>query len=911
MDIAERSFEVIHVELDRLVLTALHKGAKQFVNRVVSIEQQRDEDITALLPLFSLALERLANLCRAYRQGTLEEWLQENKLAGKSTLASPEDATPVQPPHVLAGDQILVLRADEIPEELLQIEKAIEAQANLAFERSKEFAGVTSETLSQMLRRLVRMQFRSTFELLTTEPPEWGPLRLLMQQLQTDRLLVPSGTQLRLVHEAVLTHWTPAREWLERERPLLLAAHHLKPFVELWMDTGEVPQLLPEQIKQIGLLLLNWHDVFRPTDGTAVSERNRSLLEFALAVLSKPPLTPELPVESEGAGSNHFLLATYYGCLELVRSYLAENQELARSAKTLKNSRAANMASRSGDPRTLELVLEAGADPVQPNEDGWRAIHGAAMIGSLECLEMLVARGADVNVATGDGSTPLMIAVVNGRSNMVEHLLSKYRCRVDITDNDSRCAVQNAANMGHTQMLKLLLARPEADPARADKEGWSAFHMACAGHAPETVDLFLADSRTQIKQLKGEKATPLHLALVNATPAVIQALLRNDKVSRDPWGSTTLLALAIRRGLPFVKVLLDDPHPPAKPPEGGDAMLQLAVAQRNLPLIRMLLDAGVDPDQPDSNDWTPIVLAARRNYGEVLTMLLGPAGHMAIHHPVASIRDAGLSPLHVAAFHGAEACVQVLLHYRFEPALTGLKDKDGNTALHIAAARSNLAVVKSLASPRPFARFKRMVGADDQGVDEEGINSKNNAGDTPLHIAAALNDVPIVRLLLEKGAAAELANEQGKTALLSALRNSSAEAALVLLDHKAKIDIADKEGWTALHFAVYRKLDAARIRIVEQGTNVWPGTLAVNHKTDAGLTPLHMAATLGDLQAMRALFAAGAAVELQDKNGPHSASCGGRRPPESCVRSALSREARSLRRDRQRGLQLPSPGDPE
>lgn len=78
----------------------------------------------------------------------------------------------------------------------------------------------------------------------------------------------------------------------------------------------------------------------------------------------------------------------------------------------------------------MRLLLKKGADPNQPNNKGWTALHAAAYAGSrgdeapwLAAIEALLAAGADPDAeAYGDGGTPLAVALFWGRITLAERL---------------------------------------------------------------------------------------------------------------------------------------------------------------------------------------------------------------------------------------------------------------------------------------------------------------------------------------------------------------------------------------------------------------------------------------------------------------------------------------------------------
>eukprot|EP01046_Picozoa_sp_COSAG06_P035662 COSAG06_NODE_3852_length_4829_cov_3.475899_4_plen_226_part_00 len=70
---------------------------------------------------------------------------------------------------------------------------------------------------------------------------------------------------------------------------------------------------------------------------------------------------------------------------------------------------------REGDAAGVREWLEAGADPNAPDPgNGWTAMHRAAVEGkSVEVLEVLRGARAEVDKATENGLTPLMVAASN------------------------------------------------------------------------------------------------------------------------------------------------------------------------------------------------------------------------------------------------------------------------------------------------------------------------------------------------------------------------------------------------------------------------------------------------------------------------------------------------------------------
>lgn len=90
------------------------------------------------------------------------------------------------------------------------------------------------------------------------------------------------------------------------------------------------------------------------------------------------------------------------------------------------------------------------------------------------------------------------------------------------------------------------------------------------------------------------------------------------------------------------------------------------------------------------------------------------------------------------------------------------KNNTGDTCLHVAARYDNKDVVKILISSRC------------------SLSEKNQRGDTALHVAAALNHKKTVQLLLEAGIDANIRNDAFRTALDKARDNNHKELAMLL-----------------------------------------------------------------------------------------------------------------------------------
>ncbi len=81
------------------------------------------------------------------------------------------------------------------------------------------------------------------------------------------------------------------------------------------------------------------------------------------------------------------------------------------------------------------------------------------------------------------------------------------------------------------------------------------------------------------------------------------------------------------------------------------------------------------------------------------------------------------------------------------------------------------------------------------------IHTRTALGDTPLHVAVIRGEFPIVQLLLQAGAEADLPGEHGYTPLHEAVSRQQVEIARLLIGHGAQATRANAFGETPRQIA--------------------------------------------------------------------------------------------------------------
>ena len=111
-----------------------------------------------------------------------------------------------------------------------------------------------------------------------------------------------------------------------------------------------------------------------------------------------------------------------------------------------------------GDLASLKHLLSLGADVNEPDFDGMTALHWAAASeeGS-ELVEELVKSGADIEVKTPKGYTPLHLHCVKGRYYAVCCLLH-YGAKVNARTDSTLTPLHIAVCREHVDISRVLLA---------------------------------------------------------------------------------------------------------------------------------------------------------------------------------------------------------------------------------------------------------------------------------------------------------------------------------------------------------------------------------------------------------------------------------------------------------------------
>uniref|UniRef100_A0AAX7TD27 E3 ubiquitin-protein ligase MIB2 n=1 Tax=Astatotilapia calliptera TaxID=8154 RepID=A0AAX7TD27_ASTCA len=392
-----------------------------------------------------------------------------------------------------------------------------------------------------------------------------------------------------------------------------------------------------------------------------------------------------------------------------------------------------NPACLSAQPVEVDANLMTAENP---NESGSTVIS---------VLEKLLSQSTEQ-----DNPSRLVIEAAHGSASKVRELVQKYPDKVDIK-NQGKTALQVAAHQGHMEVVKALLQANSSVEVK-DEDGDTALHYTAFGNQAEIARLLLSKG-ANVNLLNNSMCTALHIAVNKGFTDVVRVLTEHsaDVNLQDSYGDTPLHDAIAKDFRNIIEILSVVPNIDftQQNHRGFNLLHHAALKGNKLATEKILARARQLVDVKKEDGFSALHLAALNNHKDVAEILI-KEGRCDIN-----IRNnRNQTPLQLAVTQGHTELVQLLVD---EGADVNMEDEDGDTAMHVALLRPQLANVIAATDVPPrlcllgstelsigtaVACFLAMEGAD--------ISYANHKGKSPLDLVADSTMLQLIKSFSEK-----------------------------------------------------------------------------------------------------------------------------------------------------------------
>nr|XP_034330309.1 uncharacterized protein LOC117690361 isoform X1 [Crassostrea gigas] len=540
----------------------------------------------------------------------------------------------------------------------------------------------------------------------------------------------------------------------------------------------------------------------------------------------------------------------------------------------------------------------------------------------LSTIDLLVKKGADINLSCNYGNTALNISCCNGQDSIAQFLLD-HGADINLGDIEGYSPLHNAAQNGHDSTVKLLL-KNGADFNSYNKYGFNPLYKAIQKGHYRVVKVLL-NHGADINLCSKYGDTPLNIAASNNHCSTVQLLLDQGANVNSFCNGTVPLSKACQKGhYEIVQLLLHKGANINLCGEDGVSPLYIACENGHKDIVQFLLETGATINSCKNNGASPLLIACQNGQESTVEHLLknGADVNSCMNDRVSPLYVAcqnqydnivqillenganinvcktnGTSPLYKACQNGKDSTVQILLNHGAD---INLCDEHKISPFYVACQNGSISTVKLLLMNNANINFCNRDGASSlykacqnghiktvqlllqNGAD---INLCDINGVSPLHKATQNNNRYILQLLLSSGSKINLRSNYDETALNISCCNGQDSIAKCLLDNGADINIFDMEGCSPLYNAAQYGHASTVELLLTNGADL-------NLYSHNGFSPLYAAVQKGHDRVVQVLLNRGADTNLCSKYGDTPLTIACYNGHDSIVQMLLSRGAK-------------------
>jgi len=430
------------------------------------------------------------------------------------------------------------------------------------------------------------------------------------------------------------------------------------------------------------------------------------------------------------------------------------------------------------DVKTVKTKIKEGNNPAEANGNNFDGVVYATLQDApLKTITYLISqKGNDVNKLTHDGRTYIFWAAYKGNDQLVKYLI-KNGANTDLTDDKGNTIINFAASSGqaNTKVYDLCIENNADIVYQTNPKGANALLLA----APKDSDFKLIEY-FQSKGLDINSADKNGNGIFNYVAGSGNIELLKALTEKGIKGTDQAFLFAAygtrgkTNGIDVYKYLESvDLNSNTVNEEGISPLHVLASRSKNVEIISYLLEKGLDVSTKDNDGNNAFMNAASRNDLDIVKMF---SENKKI---INSTNKKGQSALTLAVNNNDVSVVEFLI---VQGANTAIVDKEGNNlAYYLVNSYSNrtkeqfskkMGLLKSnnvdLTEVQKNGNTWFHLAIEKNSIEllelastmNQDINTKNNDGNTVLHLAAmTAKDDTVLKFLLKSGAKKQIVTD--------------------------------------------------------------------------------------------------------------------------------------------------------
>ncbi|XP_035258867.1 ankyrin repeat and SOCS box protein 2-like isoform X2 [Anguilla anguilla] len=279
-------------------------------------------------------------------------------------------------------------------------------------------------------------------------------------------------------------------------------------------------------------------------------------------------------------------------------------------------------AIKNGDVKAVNDLSSSSAKSLMlANKDGWIPLHEAAYYNQVECVKVLLkAQPTSIDKRTLLEQTALLLAVARESLACVQYLLEKG-ADPEIASKNKDTPLYKACEMENVEIVALILKFGGGVNQRCI-QGWTALHEAVCRNNIEICEMLVA-AGAAVNPPDMYGITPLFVAAQSGRVEALCFLIKNgaDVNSQAADGATALFEASKNGHKGVVEILLTHNVDANRPAKSGLLPLHIA-ADRGFDEIVSLLLPATSRARLRRSGVSPLHLAAEKNQDDALEVLI-------------------------------------------------------------------------------------------------------------------------------------------------------------------------------------------------------------------------------------------------------------------------------------------------